>query len=113
MTTIVRVFWHSGLSTAPVAAGTRYTTDSVALLKQSYVGRANLSVDSGTPAATDPAPAATKIAYVQVQSGKAVHIEINPENRSVAADTSSPILSGTTQFEAGPNWSISVLECTE
>lgn len=113
MAAIVRIFWHTGLATAAVAAGTRYTTDSVAMLKQPYVGRASLSVDSGAAASTDPAPAATKIAFVQVQDGKAVHIEINPENRSVDADTGSPILSGSTQFEAGPRWTISVLEASE
>lgn len=110
MTAAVRVFFHAGVTTAAVAAGTRYTTDSVAMLKQPYVGRASVTAVTGEAQSTSAAPNGTKIAYVQVQEGKAVHYEINPENRSTPADTSSPILSGSTQFECGSNWTLSFRE---
>lgn len=109
MTATVRVFFHSGLTTAKVASGTRFTTDSVSMLKQPYLGRSAVTV-TGTAISSAAAPAKTEIAFVQVQDGKAVHYEINPENRTTSADTGSPILSGSTQFECGPGWSISFIE---
>lgn len=110
MTAVVRVFFHSGVTTAPVAAGTRYTTDSVAMLKQPYIARSAVTAVPGEAQSTSAAPSSTKIVFVQVQEGKAVHYEINPENRSTPADTSSPILSGDTQFECGLNWTLSFRE---
>jgi hypothetical protein len=112
MSATVRTFFHTGLTTAPVAAGTRYTTDSVALLKQPYAGRSAVTVDSGAALSTTAAPSGTKIAHVQVEPGKSVHYEIVPPSRTATADTSSPILSGNTQFEFGPEWTISFLEAT-
>lgn len=110
MATAVGVFFHSGLTTATVSAGTRFASDSVSMLKQPYLARASLTVDGVTAQATAAAPANTRIAYVQVEEGKAVRYEVNPENRSTAADTSSPLLAGSTQFECGPGWSMSFLE---
>jgi hypothetical protein len=112
MSTTVRTFCHTGLTTAVVAAGTRYTTDSVAMLKQPYVGRSSVTVDSGTAQSTTAAPASAKIVFIQVEAGKAVHYEVNPPNRATAADTSSPILTGATQIEFGPDWTLSFLEAT-
>lgn len=110
MTATVRVFWHAGVTTAAVAAGTRYSTDSVAMLKQPYLDRSAVTASTASATSSAAAPSNTKLAYVQVQEGKAVHYEINPPNRTTAADTSSPILTGSTQFECGPSWSISLLE---
>lgn len=110
MTATVRVFFHAGVTTAAVAAGTRYTTDSVAMLKQPYISRASATVDTGTAQSTSAAPDHTKIAFIQVQEGKAVHYEVNPPNRSTEADTGSPVLTGSTQFECGPGWALSFLE---
>lgn len=110
MAATVLVFYHSGLTTAHVAAGTRYTTDSVGMLKQPYIGRASLTANTGTAQSVSAAPAGTKIAYIQVQEGKAVHVETNPENRSTDADTSSPYISGSVTIECGPSWSFSFLE---
>ena len=112
MSATVRVFYHAGLTTAAVAAGTRYATDSVSMLKQPYAARSSVTVDTGTPQSTSAAPNAAKIAYVQVQEGKAVHYEVNPPNRSTPADTGSPVLKGSTQIEIGPEWTISFLEHT-
>lgn len=110
MAATVYVFFHSGLSTAHVAAGTRYATDSVGLLKQPYIGRDDVNATSASATSSSAAPAGTKIAYVQVQEGKTVHYECNPENRSVDADTTSPFISGSTTFECGPGWTFSFFE---
>ena len=110
MTAVVRVFYHAGLTTAAVAAGTRFSTDSVAMLKQPYIERASVTVTDSAAQSVAAAPAKTALAYVQVQEGKTVHFECNPDNRAVDADTSSPLLSGTTQIECGPGWSMSFLE---
>lgn len=111
MSTTVRMFFHSGVSTAHVAAGTKFAADSVSLLKQPYLDRQAITA-SGAAQSTTAAPTGTKILYLQVQEGKAIHYEINPPNRSVEADQSSPVLSGETQIEFGPGWTISVLEHT-
>lgn len=110
MTATVRVFYHQGVTTATVAAGTRFTSDSVAMLKQPYTAKDAVTVNASAAQSVAAAPNKTSIAYVQVQEGKAVHYEVNPENRSVAATTGSPILSGSTQLECGAGWSLSFLE---
>lgn len=112
MTTTVRCFYHTGTTTAPVSAsGGRFTSDSVMLVKQPYLERDSVTVNTGTPQSIDAAPAACKLLVVQVQEGRAAHMEINPPNRSTAADTGSPIVSGTVHLEFGPDWTASFLEC--
>lgn len=110
MSVSVRVFYHSGLTTAHVAAGTKFATDSVAMLKQPYLARDKVSATTGAAVSTAAAPAGTRVAYVQVEDGKSVYFEVNPENRTTAADSSSPVVSGSATFECGPNWSLSFLE---
>lgn len=115
MTAIVRIFTHSSTLTAPVQSGSGvYSTDSLMLLKQPYLARQSISVDSGAAQSSSPAtsPSKTGLAYIQVESGKAVHLEVNPPGRFIAADTSSPIVTGNVIFEFGPGWTISVLEAT-
>lgn len=112
MATVVRVFYHTGVTTAPVnAAAGRYTTDSVAMLKQPYLARSALTL-SGSAQSSAAAPSNAKLALVQVQEGKSVHVEVNPENRAVEADTSSPTISGEVTFECGPGWTFSFTEHT-
>lgn len=111
MATVVKVFYHAGVATAHVAAGTKLATDSVGLLKQPYLARSTVTLN-GAADSVNAAPAGTKIAYIQVQEGKAVTYEVNPPNRSTEADTSSPTLSGETQIELGADWTISFAEHT-
>lgn len=106
----VLVFYHSGLTTAHVAAGTRFTTDSVGMLKQPYIGRDDVAANTSAAQASSAAPDGTKVAYLQVQEGKAVHIEVNPANRSSEADTTSPYISGDVTIECGPGWTFSFFE---
>lgn len=117
MTAIVRVFSHPSLITAPSSsAGGRFASDSVGLLKQPYIGNEKITVDSITPATTlaASAPSGTGIVFVQVQSGKTVHCQVSPANIDpVAATTSSPVLSGDTVLNFGPQWRLSFLECTD
>lgn len=109
MTATVRVFYFDSIVAAPTV-GKSYTTDSVSLLKYPYLARDNVTVDSGTADMVDAAPAGAKIALVQVQAGKSVHMEINPPNRSTNADTASPIIRGDATFAIGPSWYLSFLE---
>ena len=111
MTATVRAFCHSGVTTAAVT-GTMFATDSVSLVKQPYLARSSVTVDTGTAQSTTAAPAGTTLLLVQVEAGKAVHLEVNPPNRSTAADTGSPIYSGTFHLACGVDWTISVLEST-
>lgn len=110
MTATVRAFYHAGVTTAKVRGGTMFASDSVGLVKQPYLARDSVTVDDGTAQSIDASPTGTTLLMVQIQEGKAVHIEINPPNRSTAADTGSPIYSGDVTFEFGPTWSASFLE---
>lgn len=116
MSASVRIFSHMSLVTAPVSSGKggQFTSDALMLLKQPYLARQTLTVDSGTAqsSSTSTTPSKTALLYIQVQQGKAVHLEINPPGRTVVADTSSPIVTGNVIFEAGPEYTISVLGAT-
>jgi len=109
----VRVFAHTGVTTAPVAPGAgRYTTDSIPLMKQPYLARETITPDVSTAVSTAAATAPNKTALfnVQIETGKRVAIEVNPQNRSVVATADSPQYTGNVTFEAGPEWSLSMLE---
>jgi hypothetical protein len=114
MSALVRIFAHSGVTTAPVNAGAgRYTTDSVSLLKQPYLGRQSLTATTGAAQTTNDlltANAGAKLLNVQIQAGKTVAIEVNPPNRNIEADSDSPYFSGDVTFEAGQNWKLSIKE---
>lgn len=115
MAATCRMFTFTGLMTAPVASGSkRFSTDSVGLLKYPY--NAKESIVANTSAAqsssTDLSPDGVSILLVQVQQGKAVHIEINSPNRSTDATTESPVITGDQHFSFGADWTVSLLEHT-
>ena len=115
MAATCRMFTFSGLMTAPVAPGSgRFATDSVGLLKYPYLSSetitANTSAAQSTAAAL--APAGSQVLLLQVQQGQAVHIEINPTNRTSTATVDSPIVTGDQIFMFGSGWSVSLLEHT-
>lgn len=113
MSALVRIFSHTGMTTAFVAAGTRYASDSVGLLKQPYLARESITATTGAAQSTTTtltANAGTKLLFVQIEAGKTVAIEVCPANRSVEADTDSPYYSDSVIFECGPSWTISVKE---
>lgn len=114
MTISVRVYSHAGLSTPPVKGTSgRFTSDSLFLLKQPYLGGEVISVGTGTAvaSASATAPAGTAILHVQVPPGARAYYEVTPGNGSArTATTSSPIIEGNTQIEFGAGWTISVLE---
>lgn len=111
MSATVRVFYFDSIVAAP-SVGKSYTTDSVGLLKYPYLSRASATVDTGTAGSVTAAPSGAKIVMVQVQQGKTVHMEINPPNRSTAADTGSPVVRGDNTFAIGPDWYLSFLEAS-
>jgi hypothetical protein len=113
MTTTVNVFYHEGLVTAAVANSSgRFSSDSVQLLTQPYLGSDQLSTATPTVANTTGANAgpASRLARLEVQPGKAAYVEINPPNRAVNASAASPLISGNNTYAFGPGWTISVLE---
>lgn len=112
MAATCRMFTFSGLMTAPVASGSKnFSTDSVGLLKYPYLANETITA-SGSAQSTASAlsPNGVQVMLVQVQQGKAVHIEVNTPNRSVAATVNSPIVTGDQIFKFGEGWSISLLE---
>lgn len=114
MTALVRCFTHSSVTSAALNPGAgRYTTDSVSLLKMPYLAREAVTASTGAAQSTSAdltANGGTKLFNIQIQAGKVVAIEVNPPNRSVAADTESPYYSGEVTLEAGPGWTLSILE---
>lgn len=112
MAVVVRMFSYTGLMTVPVASGSkRFSSDSVGVLKHPYAAReavtANDTAQSTTTALT---PEGTECLFIQVAQNGAVHVELNPPNRAVNADTSSPIMSGDNILCVGKNWTVSLLE---
>jgi hypothetical protein len=97
----------------PVVSGQVQRFDSVMAHKQPILGRDLLSCDTGTADASESsaAPARTEVAYIQVQSGKRVYIEIIPSGHTaVTASTTSPIIEGNHTIPFGPGWTVSVKE---
>ncbi len=114
MTTSVRIFYHQGLVKAAVSNdGGRFSSDSVMMLQQPYIGSDMISCDNANVGATtgSNAGAGSLLARIEVQPGKSVYYEVNPPNRSVAASTSSPVISGQVVIPFGHGWSLSFLEC--
>ena len=117
MAAIVSLFTYSELITARKAASSgTYSSDSVGLLKQRYLGRAQLTVDTASSLATsaDLAPSGTNILQYMVQPGKIVYYEAFPEGYTsdtiTEATSLSPYISGTGLLMFGPSWTISLRE---
>ena len=114
MSSLVKFFAHSGVSTAHVSPGSgRFTTDSIALLRQPYIARQSITANTNNAQSTSTTltqNAATKLISIEIQAGKMVAVEVNPPNRSAEADSDSPTYSGTVQLECGQNWTFSVKE---
>ena len=113
MTATVGLFTYAGLTTLPVVSGQVQRFDSVMAHKQPILGRDLLSCTTGAADAseTSSAPAKTEVAYIQVQNGKRVYIEIIPSGHTaVTASSTSPVIEGNHTIPYGPGWTISVLE---
>lgn len=114
----VRIFTYSELLTAPVAPSSgRFASDSVGLLKQRYLGRDKVTVNTVTPVSTSALAATqhTKLVHILVDPNTIVHYEIFPEGWSGAiteATAASPFMSGTQLFNFGSGWTISFLEAS-
>jgi hypothetical protein len=114
MSATVRFYAHVGLVTAAVNPGSgRYSSDSVSALQMPYLARETVTANTGTAQSTTTtltANSGTRLVHCQIQVGSTVALELNPPNRSVAADSDSPRYAGETTFIVGPNWTISTLE---
>jgi hypothetical protein len=114
MSAVVRLFSHTGLTSAHLnPASGRFTADGVSMLKLPYLARESITATSSPAQSTTTTlttSTGTKLVHVQIETGKTVAIECNPPNRSTSADSSSPRYAGDVTFEAGPNWTFSILE---
>ncbi len=111
MTTAVKIFAHQGLVAAATLTTSQDTKDSVFMLAQPYLAREALTaggVAVSSSAAT--APNRTNLLSIEVADGGTIRYEANPPGRSVAADSSSPSLSGKNQIMFGKDWTLSVIE---
>lgn len=116
MTANVRMFAFAGLIRAPAIGGVDLAYDSLMLTKTPYLGSQLLTPDTSAAVTSDAAnaPDGTRLALIQVQNGKRVHMEVTPAGHALrTATTSSPIAEGNQYIEYGPGWRISVRESTE
>lgn len=116
MTANVRMFAFAGLVRAPSVGGVDLAYDSLMLTKTPYLGSQTLSPDTSAALTSDAAsaPDGAKLALIQVQTGKRVHMEVTPNGHALRTATSnSPTVEGNQYIEFGPGWRISVIESTE
>lgn len=115
MAATVKVIAYAAAIAVPQHPTGRYTTDSVALLKQPYLAREVLTPDTSTAvsSSSSTAPTGTQFVEVQVQDGKTICYEVTPAGQTaVTATQSSPWLSGRALLHFGAGWTISVIEAT-
>ena len=105
----VNISYYRGLTQLPVSTQNQMITGGAYALEQPQLSSETLST-SGTAASSGAAPAATKIAYVQVPDGSTIRYVWNPPNYSVAASATSPSLSGHQTFPIGPSWTLSAID---
>ncbi len=114
----VRIFTYAEIITAPVAPSSgRFSSDSIGLLKQRYLGRDMVTVSTGAAVTTNPlaAPRGTALVQIQIDPGIIVHYEMFPEGYSgsiTEATTASPYMSGVQLYNHGPGWTISFLQAS-
>jgi carbamoylphosphate synthase large subunit len=115
MAAAVRIFAYGGLvAIASNSTSGRPVTDSVHVLKQPYLAGEQLAASTASAVSSAVATGhdGAALLQVQVESGKMVHIEVNPPGRSATATAASPQFTGATIIEFGKSWTLSVLEAS-
>jgi hypothetical protein len=116
MSAVCRLFTWSGLAHAHVQDyQNQQSFHALTMLTQPYLGRAQITANTGGAQSTSAgmAPEHTKLLTVQVEPGKRVHYEITKNGSDArTADTQSPIIEGNETFPFGSGWTISLLEVT-
>lgn len=118
MTVKVRCYGHRGMRAFPTYLPKQYLADTELQLVQPYEWGTRLALaDSGAAQATpaQAAPDQTTILHVEVESGKSIRYEVNPPNRpggAVVAGDSSPLLTGSRDFDFGQGWTFSCIDAT-
>lgn len=111
MATAVHIFAHAGVVQVPLVQSTRKSDDATYMLRQPYLAREVLSAGAtATSSSANTAPAGTSILLVQVADGGTIRYEVNAGNRSVAATSSSPRMSGEHVIEFPVGATLSVIE---
>lgn len=117
MTATVKMFSYAELQSLPVSHGSaRYSTDSVQVLG-AYLASEAFTVETGSQSnsATGTAPVGSRLAKVEVQTGKTVAYEITAANgtlRTVSATTSPTIEGRNNIIPLGPSDRLSFLDVT-
>ena len=113
MTAAVKIFSHRGLVAPRVTTTSQTSSDAVFVLEQPYLAREALTAGaSATASSAATCPAETTLLRIEVQDSKTIGLELNPPGRSVAATANSPTLSGKDTYQAGKDWTISVIDLT-
>ena len=102
VTTAVRLFSFPGVVQAK-AFGVQKVSDTFLMDKQPYLAREAITCtdSAATETSSSLCPADTDFVLIQVEAGKVVFLEVNSAARDVAADTSSPYISGDVRVKAG------------
>lgn len=106
---IVKVITYAGTVAAPIS--NRIADENLHMLKQPCLSRQRLTV-GGQPVSSEPAPKDAFLAEIQVENGKTVCLEVNPEGRDVQASSESPWYTGNSIVHFGPGWTVSVIEAS-
>lgn len=112
----VRIFGHAGLARMNVIGNAQFSSDSIFQLTQPYLWTQLLNCSGvAVSSIVPPLPAgqsldATTILRIEVPDGQSIRYEVNPPNRSIAAGTQSPILTGRDQIKWGQTFTLSIVD---
>lgn len=113
MAAVIRIFYHQGLVSAPMANGMgRNSSEGLQMLHQPYIGRDFVCCALDEAVSTDGSNAVpgSHLVRVEVQPGKAVYYEVNPPGRNFKVTDCSPMFSGNITLPFGAGWTMSFLE---
>jgi hypothetical protein len=117
MTAAVRLFSYSGVNAVPVASNANLMLAHTSYqFPGRYLAKEQLSASTGTAVSSAAALSASthcRLLRMQVEPGKAVHVEVVPPGvAGIVATTGSPIYTGNEVLDWGPEWTVSILEAT-
>jgi hypothetical protein len=94
----VRIFAYTGIAPVLQPQVVQKSDDSVFVLRDPYLTGQKLVSNGATPVPSNPMPAGTRVARVEVDDGQTIRYEViagaNSGNNARAPSTTSPTLSG-------------------
>lgn len=108
----IRLYSFTGTMNVPRVGGQDLVLDAVHFLKWPYLAGEVLSTTAPATAASAAAtaPKYTQVIFYQVDPGKRVHYELQPDGQSRPVTTNSPYLTGEGVLPFGQGWILNVLE---